>query len=214
MLVALGLFSLIMLLIYSGYQTIERGQKISQERLAHSEQLRQLHQFTQRYLRHAVPVWALENHVSVASYEAEQSQLSWVSRMPVELGSAGLYRLTLAVSEPAQTSMTGAGSVLSFSRQLLHPDLIDQPADAFDDSSQLTNELIRADEISFSYWYDENEAYPADWYTDRRDDTSLPRMVKIAIRQDDRQYEIVTELISSMHAVQATILKPGETPVR
>lgn len=195
-LIAISLFALMMTLLFSGFQAMNRGVDNSRLLQDKHEQLRVLHQLVQQYMRPAVPVWQVLENKRGLTFGGGEYELSFVTNMPAHLGAAGLYQVILSVEKDEDNELFS----LKFTRNLLHPEY--QPdKDTLKRSSII---LQGFDSIRFEYYGFDSIQQASEWTSDWHHQRQLPQLVKVTLKSDTLSTEMVFD----------TLLQPSRfTPV-
>ncbi len=172
LLVAISLFSLIALLLFSGFRFADRGWEVSKSQLAEIEQVRGLHQFLQQYLQSSYPLSIQVDRQRQLVFEGDSQQLGFVANMPAHLGPPGLYRLQIEIEEEAEKK------ALNLTRQLMHPDYEATGNDGLNKESTLIDNL---EDIEFAYIAANSINQQQEWLSHWDNPSSVPALVRVRL---------------------------------
>jgi len=172
-LVGITIFSLVILILYSGFRlgirTWESGERthtsVSELRLAGS--------FIRRHAAQAFPLAISEGNAWRVWFHGAPERLVLVTAVPAYLGQGGMYEMTLQLDEGED------GTALMVSRRLLHPDSEPGRPGVEDQARPLIEDLISA---RFAF-YGAPTANAAQAWHDRWDvDQRLPSLVRLRLQ--------------------------------
>ena len=172
-LVAITLFSLIVVLLSSSFYFADKSRSVSIEKVDEIENKRLAQRIFKQYLETARPVWQQQDSEKSLLFSGTDKELAFVSAMPAHLGDAGLYTIRLSITGENNKKQ------LIFDRKLLHPDLYESQ------KNELNVDTILLDdkqELEFSYYGFVDEEENADWYADWPSNNHLPDLVRLTIR--------------------------------
>ena len=174
MLVAITVFSLILVLLSGGFFFADASRRASQHSMDSIEQIRQTRWILDRYLGAAQSVWVSRDNERLLFFNGRQDLLVFVADMPAHLGTGGLYQIRLQVVDEQD------GRQLQLERQLIHPQLFDSE----DLSTTSSAALIRqVSNVEFSYFGSLKDEDTGEWYSEWLNPESLPELVQVSIEQ-------------------------------
>ncbi len=179
LLVAISVFSLVIVLLFAGFRLANRGWDTSIKLVEKVERPRLAHGFIRRYLESAVPLWRQEDSESVLLFSGTEDSLRFVSGMPAHLGEGGLYVIDLAVKEEEGKEK------LLFSRSMAHPDLREESIVPEPEITTLVEEAL---DISFAYFGAEEEDGEDEWMQLWEITEWLPKLVRLTVRDEDGRW--------------------------
>jgi len=174
LLVALTLFSLILVMIFSALHATSRSWQIGEKKITANDEQRLELAFIRKHLSQAIPLIRIDGRENRILFKGESEAVHFISRLPAHRGGGGLYLVSLVVSE------LDFGKGLSFKYQPVGPDI-----DAFDllDSDKIkTVELIAGIEtIEFSYFGRETLDDDPHWHGRCDIKDRLPELITLQI---------------------------------
>ena len=115
-LVGITIFSLVIVILYTGYRLGMRSWESGERTHASVSELRLAGSFIRRHAAQALPLAISEKSAWRMWFHGDPERLVFVTAMPAHLGQGGMYEMILELAERED------GSALMVSRRLLHPD--------------------------------------------------------------------------------------------
>ena len=171
-LVAITIFSLVIMVLYAGYRVAIRSWESGERSHAAISELRLAGSFIRRHTTQAFPLAVSESRAWRLWFEGEARGLVFVTAMPTYLGQGGMYEMTLKVDEQDD------GVTLAVSRRLLHPDAEPGKPGVDDLARPLLENLESAQFAYFGATGDDGEE---SWHTSWQGRQRLPRLVRLRI---------------------------------
>ncbi len=173
MLVSITIFSLVIVVLYTGFRLAVRSWESGERTHAAVSELRLAGSFIRRHAAQAFPLAISESNAWRLWFEGEPGRVVFVTTMPAYLGQGGLYEMTLNVDESQD------GATLMVSRRLLHPDAEPGRPGVEDQPRPLAEDLVSAQFAYFGATRDDGEeSWHASWEGRRR----LPHLMRLRLR--------------------------------
>ncbi len=177
-LIALTLFSFILVLIFSTLHSTSRSWQTGEKKIAANDEQRLELAFIRKHISQAIPLTRIDGKDNRILFKGESEAVHFISRLPAHRGGGGLYLVSLVVSE--QDLRKG----FSLMYQPVGPDI-----DAFDllDSDKIkTVELIADIEaIEFSYFGRETIEDDPRWHEQWDIKDRLPELITVEITETE-----------------------------
>jgi len=172
-LIALTLFSVILMLVFSALHTSSKSWIASEQQIAANEDKRLILTFIKRQLSQVVPLLQINGKKNNVVFKGEQDSLRFVSALPAHRGGGGLYLLTLRADED-----------LTLYYQIVTTN-IDLATDL--DNEKIKSQVLIADidKIEFSYFGSEDTDDTPTWYEQWENQKQLPDLISLRIRSKD-----------------------------
>lgn len=171
-LVGISIFSLVIVILYTGYRLGMRSWESGERTHASVSELRLAGSFIRQHAAQAFPLAVQDNNAWRMWFQGEPHRLAFITTMPAHLGQGGMYEMALELDERQE------GAALMVSRRLLHPDVEPGQAGVEDRPRPLVEKLISA---RFAYYgtpaKDAAEAWYATWDAPQR----LPSLVRLRL---------------------------------
>lgn len=170
--VAVTIFSLVILLLFAGYRLGIRGWESGQRMHDAISELRLAGDFMHKYASQAFPLAVSQNNSWRLWFEGESQRLEFITAMPQHLGEGGVYAMALTVEE------TEEGSSLMVARRLLHPEVAAGRPGVDDPPRVLLKDLESA---RFEYYGARGEREEASWHRRWVNEQRLPFLVRLRL---------------------------------
>lgn len=207
LMVAITIFSLVIVVLYSGYRLGMRSWESGERIQTAVSELRLAGAFIRRHAAQAFPLAVSNNNAWQLWFKGEARGLVFVTAMPTYLGEGGMYEMTLAVDEHDD------GAALMVSRRLLHPDAEAGQPGVDDQPRALASDL---ESVRFEYFGADGEDDDPSWHTRWQGRQRLPKLVRVRIasRLAGEWPEIVVALPADAVRYQRTVASggPGQPP--
>ena len=171
-LVGITIFSLVIVVLYTGYRLGMRSWESGERTHAATSELRLAGSFIRRHAAQAFPLAISERNAWRIWFQGEPHRLVFVTALPAYLGQGGMYEMTLELDE------RNGGAALMISRRLLHPDAEPGRPGVEDQPRPLVEDLNSA---RFAFYgavaKDVAEAWHDSWDTQQR----LPSLVRLRL---------------------------------
>jgi general secretion pathway protein J len=172
-LVGITIFSLVILVLYSGYRLGIRSWESGERTHAAVSELRLAGSFIRRHAAQAFPLAISEGNAWRVWFHGAPERLVFITAMPAYLGQGGMYEMTLELDEREDST------ALMVSRRLLHPDSEPGRPGVEDQARPLIEDLISA---RFAFYGAPAQDIAKGWY-DRWDvDQRLPSLVRLRLQ--------------------------------
>ena len=171
MLIALNLFGIILVILYSGLRTGVRAWDATRDHTADLSRLRVMSGFVYKQLSQSQALKWADKARQQQFFKGSPQRVEFVAPLPANRETGGLYRQRFEIVPTA-----GADQSLYFSYQLRHPDL------AIDDTETTHSRSLvsRIRQASFSFFGVQNEQH-ARWHSHWNTPQSLPELVKLQV---------------------------------
>jgi general secretion pathway protein J len=171
-LVGITIFSLVIVILYTGYRLGMRSWESGERTHAAVSELRLAGSFIRRHAAQAFPLAISEKNAWRMWFHGEPHRLVFVTAMPAYLGQGGMYEMTLELDERED------GAALMVSRRLLHPDSEPGRPGVEDQPRPLVEDLNGA---RFAFYGAQAKDLPRAWH-DRWDARQrLPDLVRLRL---------------------------------
>jgi general secretion pathway protein J len=202
MLVAITIFSLVIVVLYAGYRLGIRSWDSGERTHATVSELRLAGSFIRRHAAQAFPLAISEGSAWRLWFEGQPGRLVFVTAMPAYLGQGGMYEMSLRVEEQED------GAALMVSRRLLHPDAESGKPGVDDQARPLVEDLESATFDFFGAIGDDGEE---SWHKSWEGRQRLPRLVRLRLnsKRAGEWPEMVVRLPSDAIRYQRTVAPGG-----
>lgn len=173
LLVALSLFSIALLLIYSGLFSAARSWESGERQISSNEVQRLQLGFLQRLLRETVPLTLYDGRENRILFHGDEHSLRFIAPLPSHRGGDWAYLITLKAGPGAK----GEDLLLYYERIQENLDIEAEPVE--DAADVILVEKI--EDIELSYYGDPNESGRPDWQGEWKRPDRLPDMVRLGI---------------------------------
>jgi general secretion pathway protein J len=172
-LIALTLFSVILVLVFSALHTSNLSWLASEQQVKKNEEQRLVLTFIKRQLSQVVPLLQLDGKKNNLLFKGEQDSIQFVSALPAHRGGGGLYLLTLRADED-----------LTLYYQIVTTDI---ELETELDDEKIKSQLLIADieEIELSYFGSEKVDDTPSWRDQWEDQKRLPDLIRMRILAKD-----------------------------
>ena len=194
-LIALTLFSLVLVMIFSALHSANRSWQGANARLQNNDEQRMALMFLRRQLEQIVPLQTRDKDGAVLLFKGERDKLSFVAEMPSYHGGQGMYVWTLTTTRELDGSrhLDLRYQLLTASLDLLR----------FDEESKEVESLVlieQVKDIELSYFGNEKDNEEPGWHDTWKDQLRLPGLIRLQIgpARDDNRYW--PELLAAVHA--------------
>ena len=172
-LVGITIFSLVIVVLYSGYRVGVRSWESGERTHASVSELRLAGSFIRRHVAQAFPLAISDGNAWRVWFHGAPERLLFVTAMPAYLGQGGMYEMTLELDERED------GIALMVSRRLLHPDSEPGRPGVEEQARPLVEDLISA---RFAFYgapvVDVAQGWHDSWDVDQR----LPSLVRLRLQ--------------------------------
>lgn len=204
-LIALTLFSLILVMVFSTLHSSNKSWQASDKQSELNDERRLVFNFIRKQLSETVPLILIDGKKNAVIFKGEPEQAYFVSRLPAHRGGGGLHLLSLAVSKQEDDSSL----ILRYQAITADMDLYEDHPDEDIETVSLINNV---DSIEYAYFGQKNEDKKPSWYDEWKDEERLPRMLRIQISSKDSSFwpELFVNIRTQMERGQAqlTLHKP------
>ena len=190
MLIALNLFGIILIVLYSGLRTGIRTWDATRDHTADLSRLRLMQGFVHKQLSQSQALKWTDEDQKMRFFKGTPQRVDFISPLPANRDSGGLYRQSFEIIH-----QTASDKALYFRYQLRHPDLEINDPETTHARSLVTN--IR--QASFSYFGVQNEKV-ARWHSHWEDTQSLPDLVKLRVDNPDMPWPLLLVPVRSRWA--------------
>lgn len=201
-LVALTLFSLVLVILYAGYRLSVRSWESGERSQAAVADLRLAGSFIRRYVSQALPLAVSDSNAWRLWFAGQPGRLVFVTAMPAHLGQGGMYEMTVHAEEQDD------GIALMVSRRLLHPDAEPGKPGVDDHDRPLVESLASA---QFDYFGATEEQGAESWHSRWDSNQRLPRLVRLRLTSTlaGEWPDIVIRLPADLVRYQRTVADRG-----
>ena len=172
-LIALTLFSVTLILIFSGLNTTSRSWLASERQIEKNEIQRLVIAFVKRQLGQTVPLIQLDGKKNNLLFKGTQHSLQFVSALPAHRGGGGLYLLNLEVDMGLnlqyQMMSSDVGITSAFSGDNIHSQSL----------------IPNIDTITFSYFGSEQQDEIPSWHKQWENKNRLPDIISMRLTSTD-----------------------------
>jgi general secretion pathway protein J len=172
-LVGITIFSLVIVVLYSGYRLGVRSWESGERTHASVSELRLAGSFIRRHAAQAFPLAISDGNAWRVWFHGAPERLVFVTAMPAYLGQGGMYEMTLELEERE------GSTALMVSRRLLHPDSEPGRPGVEDQARPLIEDLISA---RFAFYGAPAENVALGWYDSWEVDQRLPSLVRLRLQ--------------------------------
>ncbi len=176
--IAMVILSLILLMLFSSLHTANKHWQVGQIRSEKNDEIRLSSFFIRKQISQAIPlIWADKNGRRLL-FSGEQDQLSFTANLPAHRGGGGLYFLTMHVINFESKNQLG----LHYS--LVQPD--NSPLENnISDETAYVDLIDNINEVTFSYFGNEDKKQEPQWYDKWPSEKVLPKMIRINISSNN-----------------------------
>lgn len=192
--IALTLFSMILLLLFGSLHTVSRTWQSGLEKIEKNDEIRLVSHFIRRQITQTVPLLWINQDGRRLVFHGEQNELTFTSTLPAHRGGGGLYFMTLKING------TGESKQLDLNYHRANPGISPFDPPPFDEQTQvLLLENIEA--INFAYYGQDNPDDGPKWHDNWQSEDTLPKLVRLNIHQSEpeRSWPVMTIAIPSTH---------------
>jgi len=179
-LIALTLFSLILLLVFSSLHAAGRNWEISAKQIEMSDEFRLTSQFIRKNLAQTVPLIWINGKERKIAFAGESDEINFVAPLPSHRGGGGLSLLTLKTSEGEENKK------LMLYYQMAVPEYQSFDINYSDDEINSAVLVEDIDNVEFSYFGSEQPDDTPDWHDDWNIEDRLPLLVRLKINTTER----------------------------
>lgn len=176
-LIGLTLFSLILVMIFSGLYTSARSWDAGEKAINSNDEARLILSFLRKQINQAVPILYVNDRKYEALFNGENHSLRFVSRLPAYRGEGGLHLGTFSVIK------NNNESVLTFNYRTL--DTSTDPFNEPDEGSTTVTLIEHVDSIELEYFGNKKDDEDPRWYTEWSHESRLPDLVRFHILAED-----------------------------
>jgi general secretion pathway protein J len=200
--VGLAVFSLLIVVLCSGFYFGMRNSESGERAQVAVSELRLAGSFIRKYASQAIPLAISDNNAWQLWFEGKAQRLVFITAVPAHLGPGGTYEMTLKIIEQENAA------TLTLSRRLLHPDADPGKAGSDEQPRSLVENLESAD---FAYFGASGDHGEASWHASWAGKQRLPRLVRLRLvsRLVGAWPEIVIGLPSDDNRYQRAVVPGG-----
>ncbi len=173
LLVALSLFGIALLLIYSGLFGAARSWETSERQISHNEMQRIQLTFIRRLIRETIPLTLYDGRENRVLFQGGRESLRFIAPLPSHRGGDWAYLITLKIG----TGENDQSLLLYYERIREDLDLADAPDEDVPD-------VILAEDIGdleFGYFGDPDVSGHPDWHEEWTARDRLPTLVRLEL---------------------------------
>ncbi len=208
-LVGITIFSLVIVVLYSGYRLGIRSWESGERTHASVSELRLAGSFIRRHAAQAFPLAISEGNAWRVWFHGAPERLVFVTAMPAYLGQGGMYEMTLELDERKDST------ALMVSRRLLHPDSEPGRPGVEDQARPLIEDLISA---RFAFYGAPSQDAAKGWQDSWDVDQRLPSLVRLRLQSKTAGDwpELVIRLPTDAVRYQRSVApgSPGQQPLQ
>ena len=179
LLVALSLFSVALLLVYSGLFSAARSWESGERQISSNEVQRLQLGFLQRLLRETIPLTLYDGRENRILFHGDEQYLRFIAPLPSHRGGDWAYLITLQTGP----GTTGEDLLLYYERIQENLAIEGEPVEDADDVILVEN----IEDLAFSYYGDPNESGHPDWQAQWSQPDRLPTLVRVEISLKDNE---------------------------
>lgn len=173
--IALVLFVLMLLLLFSNLFTARQYWQSSEIIIEKNDEKRLINQFLRTHISQSIPIiWADTNKRELL-FQGETEQVDFISSLPAHRGGGGLYALSLYIQEKDEMNS------LQLSYSLLIPEQKPFSNEANVKTVTLVNDIKS---FAIQYFGNKKDERDSSWFNNWENENLLPKLIRIEISQN------------------------------
>jgi len=173
-LIALTLFSVILVLVFSALHTSNLTWQASERQIEANEDQRLVIAFIKRQLSQVVPLLQLDGKENNLVFKGEEDQIQFVSALPAHRGGGGLYLLSLQADKDLTLHYQMVTSDIALATET--------------DDEKIKSQILIADidDLEFRYYGREKINDTPAWHHQWQNQKRLPELISLRITNSVR----------------------------
>ena len=180
-LIALTLFSLILVMVFSTLHSSNKSWQASDKQSELNDERRLVFNFIRKQLSETIPLILVDGKKNNVIFKGEPEEVYFVSRLPSHRGGGGLHLLSLTVSEQEDDSSL----ILEYQPITANMELYEDSPEANIKTVSLVNNI---NSIEYAYFGKKKDDKESSWHDEWQDEERLPKILRMQISSNNEAF--------------------------